>query len=261
MAAVFHPDIQRDAQNSQRQLRGGVGRPDAIQSPEQGQCPKGNGEEQARLDIDQQGGDVGLFDRVKIGADAAGDADHQEGAGGDDQSGLRLLCQTAGQAEQGCDLRAQQRDAHSGQERNNDRGADGLFKQEANVLGLARTVVEAQQWLDAGADACFITFPGSIRGMKEWRHRIHGPVVTTPIKYEDSIDQETEAGACMSVYWPNTIYAAFTAVRDTLKKFAETRDMTKVDAKFDEDELLKLLPLQKYYDQMDKYHGEKQYLK
>ena len=105
------------------------------------------------------------------------------------------------------------------------------------------------------------TFPGSIRGMKEWRHRIHGPVVTTPIKYEDSIDQETEAGACMSVYWPNTIYAAFTAVRDTLKKFAETRDMTKVDAKFDEDELLKLLPLQKYYDQMDKYHGEKQYLK
>ena len=87
------------------------------------------------------------------------------------------------------------------------------------------------------------TFPGSIRGMKEWRHRIHGPVVTTPIKYEDSIDQETEAGACMSVYWPNTIYAAFTAVRDTLKKFAETRDMTKVDAKFDEDELLKLLPL------------------
>ena len=116
-------------------------------------------------------------------------------------------------------------------------------------------------YLDAGADACFITFPGSIRGMKEWRHRIHGPVVTTPIKYEDSIDQETEAGACMSVYWPNTIYAAFTAVRDTLKKFAETRDMTKVDAKFDEDELLKLLPLQKYYDQMDKYHGEKQYLK
>ena len=36
--------------------------------------------------------------------------------------------------------------------------------------------------------------------------------------------------------------------------------MTKVDAKFDEDELLKLLPLQKYYDQMDKYHGEKMYL-
>ena len=65
----------------------------------------------------------------------------------------------------------------------------------------------------------------------------------------------------MSVYWPNTIYAAFTAVRDTLKKFAKTRDMTKVDAKFDEDELLKLLPLQKYYNQMDKYHGEKQYLK
>lgn len=78
--------------------------------------------------------------------------------------------------------------------------------------------------------------------MKEWRHRIHGPVVTTCIRFEDSIAQETEAGACLSCYWPNTIYAAFTAVRNTLKQFAETRDMTKVDAKFDEDELLKLLP-------------------
>ena len=105
-----------------------------------------------------------------------------------------------------------------------------------------------------------ITVPGSIHGMKEWRHRIHGPVVTTCIRFEDSIAQETEAGACLSCYWPNTIYAAFTAVRNTLKQFAETRDMTKVDAKFDEDELLKLLPLQKYYDQMDKYHGEKMYL-
>lgn len=36
--------------------------------------------------------------------------------------------------------------------------------------------------------------------------------------------------------------------------------MTKVAARFDEDELLALLPLKKYYDQMDKYHGERQYL-
>ena len=85
-------------------------------------------------------------------------------------------------------------------------------------------------------------------------------MVTTCIKYEDSIAQETAAGANLSVYWPNTIYAAFTAVRDTLKQFAETKDMTKVAARFDEDELLALLPLKKYYDQMDKYHGERQYL-
>ena len=49
-------------------------------------------------------------------------------------------------------------------------------------------------------------------------------------------------------------------MRNTLKQFAQTKDMTKVDAKFDEEELLELLPLKKYYDQMDKYHGEKQYL-
>lgn len=125
---------------------------------------------------------------------------------------------------------------------------------------LEETIDRCNAYLDAGADACFITFPGSIQGMKEWRQRIHGPVVTTCIKYEDSLAQETEAGANLSVYWPNTIYAAFTAVRNTLKQFAQTKDMTKVDAKFDEEELLELLPLKKYYDQMDKYHGEKQYL-
>jgi 2-methylisocitrate lyase-like PEP mutase family enzyme len=117
-------------------------------------------------------------------------------------------------------------------------------------------------YLDAGADAGFITFPGSISDMKNWRSRIRGPIVTTPIKYCDSIAAETEAGANMSVYWPTTIYPAYKAVKQTLEKFMQCKDITQVNKEyaFDEDELLAFLPYQKYYDNMKKYHGADQYL-
>lgn len=123
------------------------------------------------------------------------------------------------------------------------------------------TVARCNAYLDAGADAAFITFPGSIKGLKEFRDRIHGPVVTTPIVFEDSIAEETEAGANMSCYWPITLYAAFNAVKKTLETFKETKDVTKVEALFDENELLAFLPYEKYYENMKKYHGADQYLK
>jgi methylisocitrate lyase len=126
---------------------------------------------------------------------------------------------------------------------------------------IEETIERINAYLAAGADAGFITFPASIKGMKEWRHRINGPVVTTPISYEDSIADETEAGSNMSVYWPNTIYAAFKAVKDTLNSFKETKDITKVPFNFSENELLAFLPYDKYYQNMTKYNGEKQYQK
>lgn len=123
------------------------------------------------------------------------------------------------------------------------------------------TIARCNAYLEAGADAAFITFPASIKDLKNWRSRINGPVVTTPIVYEDSIAEETEAGANMSVYWPNTIYAAFSAVKETLKKFKETEDITKVAFNFNENELLDFLPYDKYYKNMEKYHGANQFLK
>jgi methylisocitrate lyase len=135
-----------------------------------------------------------------------------------------------------------------------------------DALWLNNDVEEAikrvNAYLDAGADAGFITFPGTIKDLKNWRHRIHGPLVTTPIKYEDSIAEETAAGANMSVYWPTTIYPAYKAVKTTLEKFHECKDITKVNAEyaFDENELLAFLPYQKYYDNMKKYNGANQYI-
>ena len=57
------------------------------------------------------------------------------------------------------------------------------------------TIDRCNAYLEAGADACFITFAGSIKELKEYRDRINGPVVTTAIHFEDSIAEETEAGA------------------------------------------------------------------
>ena len=146
-------------------------------------------------------------------------------------------------------------------------------RKDKNFMIIARTdelwlnhdveasIERCNAYLDAGADAAFITFPASIKGLKEWRHRIHGPLVTTPIKYEDSIAEETEAGANASVYWPNTIYAAFAAVKETMEQFAKTRDITKVAFNYNEGEMIDFLPYQKYYDYMKKFNGIDQYLK
>lgn len=95
--------------------------------------------------------------------------------------------------------------------------------------------------------------------MKEYRNRINGPVVTTAIHFEDSIAEETEAGANMSCYWPTTLYAAFSAVRATLEKFKETQDITKIDYDFEEHEIMDILPYDKYYRNMEKFHGADQY--
>lgn len=117
-------------------------------------------------------------------------------------------------------------------------------------------------YLDAGADACFITFAGSIKDLKNWRHRIHGPLITTPAEvYEDSIAEETEAGADMSIYWLNVIYAAFSAVKNSLEQFQQTQDITKIDLKLHAEELQNFLPYGKYYENMEKYNGADQYLK
>ena len=121
------------------------------------------------------------------------------------------------------------------------------------------TIDRCNAYLEAGADACFITFAGSIKELKEYRNRINGPVVTTAIHFEDSIAEETEAGANMSCYWPTTLYAAFSAVRATLEKFKETQDITKIDYDFEEHEIMDILPYDKYYRNMEKFHGADQY--
>lgn len=144
-------------------------------------------------------------------------------------------------------------------------------RKDKNFMIIARTddlwlngdvetaIKKANAYLEAGADCAFITFPGSIKGMKEWRHRINGPVMTTPIVYEDSLAEEGEAGANFSLYWPNALYAAYKAVKNTVEKFAETKDIRACSDLFDENELLDYLPYKKYDENMEKFNGSAHY--
>ena len=98
--------------------------------------------------------------------------------------------------------------------------------------------------------------------MKKFREQINGPLITTSVDFQDSLVEETEAGANMSVYWPLTIYAAFKAVKYVAEKFWETKDATKLQEYcFDEGALNKVLPYERLYENVEKYHVLKQFEK
>lgn len=140
-------------------------------------------------------------------------------------------------------------------------------RKDKNFMIIARTdamylnddmddaVERINAYLEAGADAGFIVFKGSIKELKDFRARINGPLITTSVDFQDSLDEETEAGSNMSVYWPMTIYAAFKAVRHVLEKFHECKDATKLQEYcFDEGALNSVLPFDRYYKNVEKYH-------
>ncbi|RJG00432.1 isocitrate lyase/PEP mutase family protein [Noviherbaspirillum sedimenti] len=115
-------------------------------------------------------------------------------------------------------------------------------------------------YLEAGADAGFIVFKGSIKSLKKFRAKINGPLITTSVDFQDSLAEETDAGSNMSVYWPLTIFAAFKAVKHVCEAFYKDRDATKLkEYCFDEGELNCLMPYQRFNDNVVKYKVLKQF--
>jgi methylisocitrate lyase len=109
-------------------------------------------------------------------------------------------------------------------------------------------------YLEAGADAGFIVFKGSIKSLASFRSRINGPLITTSVDFQDSLAEETAAGSNMSVYWPLTIFAAFKAVRHVCEAFYKDRDATRLkEYCFDEGELNSLMPYQRFDENIAKY--------
>ncbi|MGG7566730.1 isocitrate lyase/PEP mutase family protein [Rhodovulum sp. DZ06] len=139
-------------------------------------------------------------------------------------------------------------------------------RKDPNFLIIARTdalylrddqedaVARANAYLEAGADAAFVVFKGSIRGLAEFRSRIKGRLIVISVDFQDSIDDETAAGADMSVYWPLTIYAAFKAVQEVCARFHETRDASKLrEFTFDEGALNALMPYGRFNANAETY--------
>ena len=62
---MLNAQIKQYAQNRQCQLCNRIGSPNTVQLEEKGKGPQSDWEKQARLDVDQQAGDAGLFHSVK----------------------------------------------------------------------------------------------------------------------------------------------------------------------------------------------------
>jgi 2-methylisocitrate lyase-like PEP mutase family enzyme len=118
----------------------------------------------------------------------------------------------------------------------------------------ADAIERANAYLQAGADAAFIVFKGSVKSLRSFRQKINGPLIITSVDFQDSIADETAAGANMSVYWPLTIFAAFKAVKHVCEAFWKDRDATKLkEYCFDEGALNTLMPYDRFYDNVKKY--------
>ena len=139
-------------------------------------------------------------------------------------------------------------------------------RRDKNMMIIARTdalylnddeadaIERANAYLQAGADAAFIVFKGSVKSLRSFRQKINGPLIITSVDFQDSIADETAAGANMSVYWPLTIFAAFKAVKHVCEAFWKDRDATKLkEYCFDEGALNTLMPYDRFYDNVKKY--------
>lgn len=140
-------------------------------------------------------------------------------------------------------------------------------RRDKNMMIIARTdalylnddegdaIERANAYLEAGADAAFIVFKGSVKSLRSFRQKINGPLIITSVDFQDSIADETAAGANMSVYWPLTIFAAFKAVKHVCEAFWKDKDATKLkEYCFDEGALNTLMPYERFYNNVKKYN-------
>ncbi|MEK6346750.1 MAG: isocitrate lyase/PEP mutase family protein [Burkholderia sp.] len=139
-------------------------------------------------------------------------------------------------------------------------------RKDPNFLIIARTdaiylkndpdeaVARINAYLEAGADAGFIVFKGSIAALAEFRTRIKGPLIVTSVDFQDSVAQESAAGANMSVYWPLTIFAAFKAVKQVCEAFHRDLDATRLrEYCFDEGLINETISYERFTHNVEKY--------
>jgi 2-methylisocitrate lyase-like PEP mutase family enzyme len=142
-------------------------------------------------------------------------------------------------------------------------------RQDPNFMIIARTdaiylrndpedaIARINAYLAAGADAGFIVFKGSVRELASFRKRINGPLIVTSVDFQDSVDDESAAGANMSVYWPLTIFAAFKAVKQVCESFYRDRDATKLrEYCFDEGLINKTVSYERFNRNVERYGSE-----
>lgn len=131
---------------------------------------------------------------------------------------------------------------------------------------LEDTIHRLNAYLDAGADAAYFCYFGSIDVLKDIRERIHGPLVLAGVNYVDTVEKESEIGANISIYWPQALNAAYRSVRTFANKFMETQDIAQASKeltfRMDDDpvdDMKTIIPYSKFEENVTKYNTAKQY--
>lgn len=103
------------------------------------------------------------------------------------------------------------------------------------------SIYRANKFLEAGADAAFISGKIEPALLVKHRKRINGPLVTTPSGA--SVEEERNAGINLVLYWPMMLYAALQACKEAAQMFMDTGDMKKLGKYvYNDEEFCKYIP-------------------
>jgi len=126
-----------------------------------------------------------------------------------------------------------------------------------HLLGNPEVAVERlEKYVEAGADMVFMA-GASIEQLKKYHNRFKAPLCTTPSNYGPipSLQEETEAGAAISLYWPLLTYTTYRACTDVLAKFKKVLDYEQLgEYRYNEPDINTIIPLAKFEDRVKKYN-------
>ncbi len=148
-------------------------------------------------------------------------------------------------------------------------------KMDPNFMIIARTdaylalgdlddaIMRLNAYLDAGADAVYLTIRDSVNDVLKAREQIKGTLLVGSINYPDSRAVENASGMNGSIYWPQALQSAYSAVKDMATTFMQTQDITKIkdSYKLGDDTVEDLISSKKFEDDVEKYNTIKRFKK
>lgn len=117
---------------------------------------------------------------------------------------------------------------------------------------MEEAVRRANLYLQAGADAVLLATGADMMTM-EMRQKINGPVVALSHRGV-SVQEESDKGINISLYWPMLLYTSMVACREACELFKKTQDYDQLGKYvFNEPEFNKYTPFAEFLDRADKY--------
>jgi len=142
--------------------------------------------------------------------------------------------------------------------------AAAAAREDSNFMIIGRTdsgwalrsvdemISRANAYLGAGADAVMLAYDPAFLS-KEQRDQIKGPVVITG-SHRFTMQQESDIGINISLYWPILVNASFYAMREALQILKDTQDYSQLGKYLvPEEELNEYIEFGDFIDRADKY--------